>query len=133
MIDYDYDEYDEDNWDYAPDDYWVGRDVYEGEYDPTYAYEPDEEYYDNWNPEVNRPAWYMCRECNGMGSNPYSDPCEACDMTGVRYHAVYRLLTLWDRLKTFVNSFHRCRECGRFFRSEYGDPSLCESCDCWPF
>lgn len=81
----------------------------------------DGEYYAQWDPEVNRPRWYHCRACNGMGSDPYGLPCEACSGSGYTLRIVAWLSKQPIRAKwqfdLFRNHFpvRRCKDCGRFY------------------
>ena len=58
-----------------------------------------------WNPFVNPPWPWTCRECNGQGVDPYCYPCESCDATGLRWQWV-QPIRAWVSAIRFWFSVH---------------------------
>lgn len=75
------------------------------------------EHYEQWDPKLNPPSFFDCRECNGMGSDPYNYECERCGGTGKRFMFAnsFTWLFFWPMLLTewYRRNFYHCC-CGKW-------------------
>jgi len=53
--------------------------------------------------------FWECRECDGMGCDPYGNECRECGGTGARWELLIKLQTLYHNLRLQIN---RCW-CGK--------------------